>query len=234
MPLTPPHEEPGETLLNRRRALRQLALFSAAPAVIAQLQAQAPDTAPTPPTPEETNFGLSTEGARPKGTPSDPDLFNKNPYWPLLFTAEEIATAKILADTILPASTDAPAASAVGTVEFINEWISSPYPDMMKDRPIIRGGLSWLNTEAFKRFEKTYVELKPAQQQAICDDICSLEKAAAPLKTAATFFHRFRSLTMAGYFTTPEGLKDLGYIGNVPSPTYAGPPREALAHLGLI
>ncbi|NBV52504.1 MAG: hypothetical protein EBR83_03075 [Verrucomicrobia bacterium] len=34
-------------------------------------------------------------------------------------------------------------------------------------------------------------------------------------------------------YTTPQGMKDVGYVGNVPSVDFAGPTPEALKHLGL-
>mgnify|MGYP000255188437 CR=1 FL=1 len=60
--------------------------------------------------------------------------------------------------------------------------------------------------------------------------------AAKPLpafKKAATFFKRFRDLTAGGYYTTPEGMKAIGYVGNMPSGAFEGPPIEALKHVGL-
>ncbi len=37
------------------------------------------------------------------------------------------------------------------------------------------------------------------------------------------------------YFASPEGTKDLGYIGNIPiAGDYPGPTPEAIAHLDTI
>jgi len=47
-------------------------------------------------------------------------------------------------------------------------------------------------------------------------------------KTAAQFFKRSRDLTAGGFYTTPAGMKDLGYTGNVPTATFAGPTPEVL------
>ena len=51
--------------------------------------------------------------------------------------------------------------------------------------------------------------------------------------TASQFFKKFRDLTAGGYYTTPEGMKDIGYVGNVPLATFDGPPPEVLRKLGL-
>ena len=50
---------------------------------------------------------------------------------------------------------------------------------------------------------------------------------------AAKFFDRVRNLTAEGFYTTDEGMKDIGYVGNVALPKFDGPPPEVLKHLGL-
>ncbi|HYP15660.1 MAG TPA: hypothetical protein VEQ65_00505, partial [Opitutus sp.] len=57
--------------------------------------------------------------------------------------------------------------------------------------------------------------------------------AKPEFKQPAAFFARFRDLTAGGFYTTPQGMKDLGYIGNVPLPSFDGPPPELLKKLGL-
>ena len=47
------------------------------------------------------------------------------------------------------------------------------------------------------------------------------------------FFDRFRHLADGGYFTTPQGMTELGYEGKRPSLTFDGPTPEALKHVGL-
>jgi hypothetical protein len=37
---------------------------------------------------------------------------------------------------------------------------------------------------------------------------------------------------LAGFYTLPEGMADIGYLGNVPQPgDYLGPTPEAMANL---
>ena len=38
------------------------------------------------------------------------------------------------------ASGSAPSASSLGVPDFVDEWVSAPYPDQVKDRPIILDG----------------------------------------------------------------------------------------------
>ena len=108
---------------------------------------------------------------------------------------------------IIPAEGGSPAASALHVHEFIDEWISAPYPDQATDRPTVIDGLAWIDAEAGRRFKKDFADLNAAQQTAICGDICYLPKAADRFKTAARFFAKFRDLTAGGFYTTPEGMR---------------------------
>ena len=53
------------------------------------------------------------------------------------------------------------------------------------------------------------------------------------LTTGAKFFARFRDLTATGFYTSPVGMKDIGYVGNTPLAQFEGPPPEVLRKLGL-
>jgi hypothetical protein len=170
-----------------------------------------------------------------KGYGPDPSMvkiYQPGEVWPLTFTEPQRRTTRALCDVIIPADGTSPSASALGVPDFIDEWISSPYPAQAGDRQTILDGLKWIDTESQRRFQKPFADLTNEQQAAICDDIASL-KPKPEHKKAATFFKRFRDLTAGGYFTTPEGSKALGYVGNMPSGTFEGPPVEALKHVGL-
>ena len=47
------------------------------------------------------------------------------------------------------------------------------------------------------------------------------------------FFERYRALTAGGFYTTPVGVKDLKYVGNVATATFEGPTQDVLKRLGL-
>lgn len=42
-----------------------------------------------------------------------------------------------------------------------------------------------------------------------------------------------RNLTATAFYTTDEGMKDIGYIGNMALPKWDPPPPAVLEHLGL-
>jgi gluconate 2-dehydrogenase subunit 3-like protein len=171
-----------------------------------------------------------------KGYGQDPKLMepsNPGDFWPLTFTAEQRATAAALCDVILPADEVSPGASQLHVPEFIEEWVSAPYPKQRADSEVVKRGLAWLERESRSRFRRRFVELTGEQKDQICQRICTEAKAGSRYKRAAQFFTRFRSLTMAGFYTTPEGMKDIRYLGNVALARFDGPPPEVLAYLKL-
>jgi hypothetical protein len=171
------------------------------------------------------------------GYGTDPNLIKEwkaGGPWPLTLGPLGRATTSALCDLIIPADDFSPAASAVGVVDFIDEWISAPYPQQRADREIIVSGLMWIDTESFTRFQKPFHEIPAAQKSAIADDICSPANAAPAFAKPAKFFAKFRDLTAGGFYTTPVGMKDIGYTGNVPLEKFDGPPLEALKKAGLV
>lgn len=171
-----------------------------------------------------------------KGYGTDPELnklYEPGDVWPLTMTEVETKAATALADLLLPADDYGPAASALRVPEFIDEWISAPYPDQQEVRPVIRNGLKWIDQESQKRFQKDFSALSEREQRAICDDICEGEKAKPEFKKGAVFFVSFRSLAMGAYYSTPVGWKAIGYVGNVARESFDGPPPEVLKKLGL-
>jgi hypothetical protein len=187
-------------------------------------------------------FGASAADAAKAGTKAgvgygtDPDIlktYNPGDVWPLSFNDAQRATAAALCDVIIPADAKGPSASSVRVHEFIDEWISAPYPGHDADKGAVVEGLAWIDQEAQKRFQNNFVNLIARQKNAICDDICYAPNAKPEFRQAAQFFRRFRDLTAGGYYSTPEGMKDIGYTGNVALDKFEGPPPEVLKKLGL-
>jgi hypothetical protein len=166
-------------------------------------------------------------------TPADPDLVNPVTPWEHILTADELRTVTALSDVIIPADDRSPSASQVGVPEYINEYVSAPYPAQERDRVLIRGGLAWLNTESNRRFSMRFADLTFAQQREICDDICYVPDATPEYQGAARFFDKFRDLVATGFYTTDAGMRDIGYVGNVAMAQFNGPPPEVLRYLNL-
>jgi hypothetical protein len=171
------------------------------------------------------------------GYGTDPKLlatYHPGEFWPLTLDAHQRQLAGVLADIIIPADDRSPSASAVGAVDFIDEWVSAPYPEHRSDRTVVVAGFVWLDAEAARRSGKAFADLGAAEQHAICEGICNPSRASVGQVEAARFFSRFRDLTAGAFYTTPVGRNDLDFIGNVALAHFDGPPAELLAKLGLL
>jgi hypothetical protein len=179
----------------------------------------------------------AADAAASGGYGTDPNLtavHHSGEFWPLTLSQAQRSLAAVLSDLIIPADEHSAAASTVGVVDFIDEWVSAPYPAMQRDRPLVLQGFNWMDAEAQRRFGKAFVALDPTQHRQICDDICDASRAAPERSDAARFFARYRDLTAGAFYSTAAGRKDLNYIGNVPLPRFDGPPPELLQKLKLL
>jgi hypothetical protein len=174
--------------------------------------------------------------AEATGYGTDPNLlktYKAGELWPLTLTAAQRRTATALCDVIIPADEKSPSASAVGVVDFIDEWISAPYRRQRESRALVLEGLAWIDSTARERFKQDFAQLEESQQRAICDEICFEPKAPPALARPAKFFAVYRDLTAGGFYSTPQGRADLQYMGNTPLERFDGPPLEVLKKVGL-
>jgi len=198
--------EPYVSKIDRRTALTWIGVLGAATVVGAGVVIYGPKMGGKA-APEAKGYGTDPILTKPARAP-----------WPRLLTKDELTAAAILADFILPASATAPAASALGVPDFIDEWVSAPYPDQVKDRPVIRDGLKALMPEVLKG--------DAAKRSAA---LAALPASTDPATKA--FWKKFRHLTIGAYYTTEAGFKDIGYIGNVARASDPGPSAEVKAVL---
>ena len=175
--------------------------------------------------------------ARPaRGYGSDPDLMRQyKPWdeWALTLSGHQRTQAGVLADIIIPADARSPSASSVGVVDFIDEWVSAPYPDHQADAKAVSDGLAWLEAESLRRFGAPFAGAHDSQRALLCEELSHDPPANPGLRALTEFFRLFRNLTATGFYTSPVGVKDLGYVGNVPLARFDGPPAELIEKLGL-
>ncbi|WP_233081142.1 gluconate 2-dehydrogenase subunit 3 family protein [Rheinheimera soli] len=156
--------------------------------------------------------------------------------WPLTLTQAQLSLVAVLSDILVPREGSVPSASEVHVPAVVDEWVSAPYERQQEDRVTILSALAWIDDEAQMRFDNTFVALDKTQRKAIMDDIAyDIAETPAQFKRIATAFGRFRALVLAAFFCTPEGTKDIGYLGNVPiGGDYPGPTKEAYEHLDKV
>ena len=179
--------------------------------------------------------GVRPPSAVAKGYGPDPDLIRKyNPgdLWPLTFDKDQRRQMIVLCDVIMPADKTSPSASSLGVHDFVDEWISSPYPAQAGDRKTILEGMKLLEEKSVRRGKPDFVSLPAKEQLVICEDLARKAKANQN-RFPGSFFYRLRNLVAGGYYTTPDGMKDIGYVGNIAQAEWNGPPAEVLKKLNL-
>jgi gluconate 2-dehydrogenase gamma chain len=144
------------------------------------------------------------------------------------FDAHEMATITVLGDIIIPKDEVSGSASDAKVPEFI-EFIVK---DMPSHQTPIRGGLKWLDLHCYKLYEKAFVNCDAMQQIAVVDSIAYPEKAKPELKQGVAFFSAIRDLVATGFYTSEIGVKDVGYMGNVPN-QWNGVPADVLKQYKL-
>ncbi|WP_456868037.1 gluconate 2-dehydrogenase subunit 3 family protein [Galbibacter sp. BG1] len=144
------------------------------------------------------------------------------------FNDHELATLTVLADIIIPAEGEYSAASEVGVVDFIAYIVF----DMPHHQLPLRGGLMWIDHESNKRFNKVFKDASKEQQIEIVEDIAYPDDVKPQFIQGERFFSRLRDLVSTGYFTSEEGIKYLGYVGNTPN-VWDGVPDDVLAQYNL-
>jgi gluconate 2-dehydrogenase gamma chain len=147
---------------------------------------------------------------------------------PNFFTEHEMATITLLADIIIPKDAVSGSATDAKVPEFI-EFIVKDMPDHQVP---MRGGLKWLDLHSYKKHSKAFTECTSKEQIGIVDEIAYPQKAAPALAQGVSFFNKIRDLVTTGFYTAEIGVKDLGYMGNVPN-RWEGVPDEVLKQHGF-
>jgi len=136
------------------------------------------------------------------------------PYAPKALTAHEYATMENLAEWIVPGS------RAAGVTPFI-DFLCHATDDM---KIIFTGGLGWLDDAMRRRTEgKDFVSASQDQQKATLDLIAFRENNSPELGPGIQFFDWARRLVVDAYYSSPVGIKEVGYIGNSAMATFSVP-----------
>ena len=131
------------TRLDRREAIKwMLAASATVPFLSSKSKGQGGPAIPTP-----------------GGYGHDPNLLGAEIPWDRTLSEEQLKTVSSVCDAILPRVDDSPSASELNVPDFMDEWVSAPYPDQRADREIVLNGLDWINEESEKRFGKPFHEI---------------------------------------------------------------------------
>ena len=204
--------------MNRRETLKSLLLAPLAAGAAATAGCASGARVSWTELPREYSYGR-TEAEQQR----DRELFAES--W---FSEHELVTIAVLCDIILPSDHANGGALDAGLPDFV-EFI-------VKDRENlklpVRVGIAWLDSYAVNEFGADFINIDEHRRLEICDRIAWPDMEDPVLQPGIAFFSLMRDLTLTGYYTTEQGLRDLGYQGNVAN-VWDGVPEGVLARHGL-
>lgn len=155
------------------------------------------------------------------------------------FTPHEFRTVQALSDWIIPPDEASRGGGAAGTAEFL-DYIATSHSQLKLYycgaargdlQGSLRGGLSWLDAEMQRRHGACFLECSIEQQREILDLIAYRRNNSVELEPGIRFFALLRIGTVAAFYTSREGIRDLGYQGNAPVAEYHGCGRNVVQEL---
>ena len=170
----------------------------------------------------------STPGVNEDDRMVEEKIANKKLSEEVFFTPAEMVTITLLGDIIIPKDKVSGSASEAKVPDFI-EFIVK---DMPEHQTPMRGGLRWLDLNSLKRFGNSFANITDKQRLELVDEIAYPNKAKTTMKQGVAFFNLMRNLTTTGFYTSEMGVKDVGYMGNVPN-QWNGVPDDVLKEHNL-
>jgi hypothetical protein len=139
-------------------------------------------------------------------------------WTPRTLTSDQDALVVEIAERILPA-TETPGATDARVNEFVDTLLTDWLGDAERDRFL--DGLTALDAEAVRRFDRPFVDLSQERQIALLEP---LDVEAAELRRAAAgareevdempFFGLMKEMTLVGYYTSEIGMvEELQHTG---------------------
>lgn len=143
----------------------------------------------------------------------------KGVYKPKALTAHEYATLQRLSDLIIPGALQTGAADYIDFLCSINDDLKEIYT----------GGLLWIDNAIRHQHSADFISATAEQQTALLDKIAYRKNASPELNPGIKFFSWVRNMVVDAYYTTPTGVKEIGYIGNGALAEFSVP-KEALEY----
>ncbi len=147
-------------------------------------------------------------------------------YVPKHLNAHHLKTLRHLGDLIMPADATSPAASEAGAAEFI-DFLCSRNEELAV---IFDGGLEWLDQFMKRKYGADFLTAKPTEQTAVLDLAYGSRTGSPETAGGAQFFTWVRNMVVDAYYTSPVGVKDIGYMGNGAMSTFSVP-QEAVDYV---
>ena len=140
-------------------------------------------------------------------------------YIPKKFTRHNFQLLKTLGDIIIPGASEA------GAAEYI-DFLSSHNDELAA---IFNGGFGWLDNYMQKTYGADFVNATAPQQTELLDKLAYAKNITPETAPGELFWTWIRNMVVDAYYTSPAGVKDVGYMGNGAMRAFSVP-KEAVEY----
>lgn len=210
--------------MNRRQSLKALGISTISTGVLLGACKTGTDKSTTAVAQEDDLGGADTTGLQEFEKERLRELNKK----PAFFNDHERLTLIALGDLIIPKDEVSGSASDAKVIDFLDFIVK----DIPEHQVPLRGGLKWLDLQCLNRYDHSFIGSTTNQQVEMLEEIAYPMKVKPEMHQGAVFFDRLRDLVATGFYTSQIGVKDIGYVGNVPG-KWDGVPADVLAQYNL-
>lgn len=210
--------------MNRRQSLKALGISTISTGVLLGACKTGTDKPTAAVVQEDDLGGADTTGLQDFEKERLRELNKK----PTFFNDHERLTLIALGDLIIPKDEVSGSASDAKVIDFLDFIVK----DIPGHQVPLRGGLKWLDLQCLNRYGHSFIGSAANQQVEMLEEIAYPTKTKPEMHQGAVFFDRLRDLVATGFYTSQIGVKDIGYVGNVPG-KWDGVPADVLAQYNL-
>lgn len=125
-------------------------------------------------------------------------------YVPKKFNLHNFQTLRKLGELIIPGANEAGAAEYIDFLSSHNEELAA----------IFNGGFAWLDRYMSKAYGTDFLKSTAAQQTELLDKLAYTRNVAPETAPGVPFWTWTRNMMVDAYYTSPAGVKDIGFMGN--------------------
>jgi len=138
-------------------------------------------------------------------------------YVPKAFNQHNFETLKKLAEIIVPGASEAGAAEYIDLLSAHNQELAA----------IFNGGFAWLDHHMRQNYGADFLKASDAQRTELLDQLAWAKNVTAATAPGVPFWTWTRNMVVDAYYTSPAGVKDIGYMGNRAMASFSVP-KEAV------
>lgn len=151
------------------------------------------------------------------------DELARTGWKPIFLDAHQNETLIAVSDAIIPA-TDTPGAKAALVNRFLDLVLAAESAQVQQE---FLASLAWMDTGSMQRYKVTFLELSPEEKDDFFNLLAWPHTAVRWHQAEAPFmgnrhFNNLKNWTSKAFYTSPTGLKELGWNGSFPAGNFTG------------